>query len=191
MHILTWYQQIHADPDTIPTDTCRYKHIPSQLSGPAVSTWSLPVWGDFELPGQWFSCQCISPSHHCFTWSWTLEVGVQVYPWLTWISYRSTARAAAGTRAAAVGALARARAPAGRHWSSRACTLAQWPWQQVLPLTQITRHHLPSSVNLDVGIWQYFWIRYLPIPTDLFCSICSKNTYIYWSDTYWIPTCRY
>ena len=27
MHILTWYQQIHADTDTIPRDTCRYMQI--------------------------------------------------------------------------------------------------------------------------------------------------------------------
>ncbi len=48
-----------------------------------------------------------------------------------------------------------------------------------------------TSVILEVGIWQYFWIRYLPFPTALFCSMCSKNTYTYWSDTYWILSCRY
>jgi len=27
MHVLTQYQQIHADTDTIPADTCRYLHF--------------------------------------------------------------------------------------------------------------------------------------------------------------------
>ena len=43
MHILTRYQQIHADADIIPTDTGTYMHIPTQLR--------------FKLPGT-AVCQC-------------------------------------------------------------------------------------------------------------------------------------
>lgn len=43
MHILTRYQQIHADTDIIPTDTGTYMHIPTQLR--------------FKLPGP-AVCQC-------------------------------------------------------------------------------------------------------------------------------------
>ena len=69
MHILTWYQQIHADTVTIPTDTCRYMHIPTQsrLPRPAV-------------------CQCGPGMTRNSVAS--LRLLEHWRPWLTRISYR-------------------------------------------------------------------------------------------------------
>ncbi len=51
------------------------------------------------------------------------------------------------------------------------CALDTGPAEERDPTAEWGAEMVAPSVILKVGIWQYFWMRYLPFPTVVFCSI--------------------
>ena len=58
MHILTRYQQIRADTDLIPTDTCTYMHIMIPTSTQSLARFKLPGPAAAVHVHVWYTCTC-------------------------------------------------------------------------------------------------------------------------------------